>query len=243
MAIIDGTALIFADVQRHRHRRLLACVAKSQPVLEAMESQREKQEQIVASFAKSPALEAVAKQHQETRGQILKTVGKQPALAAIAGQQREWQEQMLKAFKAPSGLSSLNSQQQERHRQLVASIGKSPAIEEAFRNWKVTLPPGLADQMANFQTGLLADIASSVPVGAVDDGSDEVWFGAESWSRLVWEMVTILKCAELTASGMVTAKYGLGAPIPSMVIYLLAMFIAAGELAAHLAEDAFEDAP
>ncbi|MDX6589777.1 MAG: hypothetical protein QOI84_1051, partial [Solirubrobacterales bacterium] len=93
---------------------------------------------------------------------------------------------------------------------------------------------------------MLADIASWMPGDAVEDEADEVWFGAESWARLVWEMVTILKCAELMTAGMIGAKAKLGAPFPDGVLYLLAIFIAAGELAAHFAKDAFDsedDAP
>jgi len=41
---------------------------------------------------------------------------------------------------------------------------------------------------------------------------------------------------------MTVAKEGLGAPIPAAVLYLLYMFIAAGELAAHFAKDAVADA-
>jgi hypothetical protein len=239
MATIDFAAPIFADVERHR--RLVASITKSNPVLEAMESQRKLREQILASFAKAPALEAFAAQHQKTREQLLAAVGRSPALAAITGRQHEWQDQMLKAFEASSVLDSLNLQQQERHRQLVEAIGMSPAIEQAFANWKVTLAPGLVDQMAAFQTGVLADIAARIPDYAVEDEADEVWFGAESWARLVWEMVTILKCAELMTAGMTAAKAKLGAPFPDGVLYLLWIFIAAGELAAHFAKDAFED--
>jgi hypothetical protein len=100
--------------------------------------------------------------------------------------------------------------------------------------------------MATFQTGLLADIASRIPADATEDEANEVWFGAESWARLIWEMVTILKCAELMTAGMTAAKAKLGAPFPDGVLYLLWIFIAAGELAAHFAKDAFDpedDAP
>jgi hypothetical protein len=191
-------------------------------------------------------VEAFAEQHQKTRKQILATVGKSPALAAIIGHQREWQEQMLKTFEASAALSSLSFQQQERHRQLVEAIGNSPAIEQAFANWKVTLSPGLLGQMVTFQSELLVDIASRIPPDAIEDETDEVWFGADSWARLVWEMVAILKCAELMTAGMTAAKAKLGAPFPDGVLYLLWIFIAAGELAAHFANDAFsseEDAP
>ena len=111
-------------------------------------------------------------------------------------------------------------------------------MEQAFRSWEINLPPGIADQMAFFQAGLLADFASIAPVEVSEEG--EVWFGAESWSRLLFEMVAILKCAELMTAGMLAAKEGLGAPIPSAVMYLLYMFVAAGELAAHFAKDALD---
>jgi hypothetical protein len=243
MATINIAAPVLADVERHR--RLIASVAQSQPVLEAMKSQRKQREEMLAAFAKSPALEAFNSQHQKTREQLLAAVGKSPALMAFTGRQREWQEQMLKAFNASSVLASLDLQQRERHRQLVESIGKSSAIQQAFANWKVTLPPGLVDQMATFQAGLLADIASRIPADATEDEANEVWLGAESWARLVWEMVTILKCAELMTAGMTAAKAKLGAPFPDGVLYLLWIFVAAGELAAHFARDAFseDDAP
>jgi hypothetical protein len=227
---------VFADVERHR--RLVASITQANPVLEAMESQRKQRDLLLGSFAKSPAVEAFAAQHQKTRDQILSAVGKSPALAAITGRQHEWQDQILKALKASSVLDSLNLRQQERHRQLVEALGRSPAIEQAFTNWKVTLPPGLVDQMVAFQTRMLADIAARIPDDTVADEPDEVWFGADSWARLVWEMVAILKCAELMTAGMTGAKMELNAPIPSGVIYLLAIFIAAGELAAHFAQPA-----
>ncbi|MFL5897700.1 MAG: hypothetical protein ACJ76D_04460 [Solirubrobacterales bacterium] len=204
-----------------------------------MESQRKQRDLILASFAKSPVSEAFAAQHQRTRDQLLSVVGKSPALAAITGRQHEWRDQILKAFKASSVFDSLNLQQQERHRQLVEAIGKSPALEQVFANWKVTLPPGLVNQMAVFQIGMLTDIAAPIP-DTVEGEADKVWFGAESWARLVWEMVAILKCVELMTAGMTGAKMELNAPTPRGVIYLLAIFIAAGELAAHFAQPAAE---
>jgi hypothetical protein len=75
---------------------------------------------------------------------------------------------------------------------------------------------------------------------AGSDAADEVWLGADSWARLVWEMVAILKCAKLMTAGMTGAKMELNAPFPTGVIYLLAIFIAAGELAAHFAQPAAE---
>jgi hypothetical protein len=198
-------------------------------------------DQILKAAGKSPALEAFAGQQQGMRDQILKAVGKSSALETFTGQSRKWQEQVLKAADTSSALDSFSAQQRDRHRHLLAAVGKSPALEQAFRNWKMTLPSGLADQMAVFQAGLLADMASAAPVEVVDEEQGEVWFGAESWSRLYFEMVTILKCAELMTAGMTAAKGGLGAPIPAAVLYLLFMFIAAGELAAHLAKDALVD--
>ncbi|HET7485464.1 MAG TPA: hypothetical protein VFJ64_08820, partial [Solirubrobacterales bacterium] len=175
----------------------------------------------------------------ELRKQMLASIGRSPALESLTTLNSGWRDQILESAKAAGIFDSLTVGHQERYAQLLASIGKSPVMEQAFKDWKLKLPEGLVEQMAAYQAGLLADLASAVPVEADDEESD-VWFGAESWSRLVWEMVTILKCAELMTAGMVTAKYGMDAPIPSMVLYLLGMVIAAGELAAHFAEDAFD---
>jgi len=167
--------------------------------------------------------------------------GRSPALAKLTGHNREWRDKVLQMVDASSILDSWSAQRQDRYRQLLAAVGNSAALDQAFKNWTIALPPGVADQMAAFQARLLANMASAAPAELVDEEQGEVWFGAESWSRLYFEMVTILRCAELMTAGMFAAKEGLGAPIPPAVLYLLYMFIAAGELAAHLAKDALPD--
>jgi hypothetical protein len=257
-SITSATAVFSQITGEKRLFESLTC----SPLLDAMKMQ-EGQAQILQSFSKPLAFEALTGQPEQTRDRILKAAYRSPVLEAVAGQQKalndqilktarkpalemltgqshQWRDRILEAFDASSILDSFSAQHRVRHQELLASIGKSSVLEQAFRGWKVNLPPGLADQMAFFQAGLLADLASTAPVEVSEEG--EVWFGAESWSRLHFEMVAILKCAELMTTGMLAAKGGLGAPIPSTVMYLLCMFIAAGELAAHFAKDALDNA-
>jgi hypothetical protein len=224
---------------QERQARIFEHFSKSS-ALEAFIGRSQTRDRILTMAYGSPALEAFAGRRGALSDQILKSARSSPALEMLTGQSHQWRGRIFEALDKSSVLDSFTAQHRTRHQELLASIGKSSAMEQAFRSWKTSFPPGLADQMAVFQAGLLADWASTAP----DEVSEEekVWFGAESWSRLHFEMVAILKCAELMTAGMVAAKEGLGAPIPSAVMYLLYMFIAAGELAAHFAKDALVDA-
>jgi hypothetical protein len=157
-----------------------------------------------------------------------------------AGQNGKWLEYVRGTLNSSTLFASFGAQQQERHRQLLAAVGKSPAIEQAFHAWKVTLPPGVAEQMADFQSRVLAEAAIESPPFVDEESVAEPWLGEESWFRLVFHMVAVLKCVELVTAPMTGAKMGLKAPIPSGVLYLLAIFIAAGELAAHFADPVAE---
>lgn len=225
--------------QTVRQRRLLMSIADSQPLLDAVNPQRERQMQMLTSTVRSLALEAVTNQRRQLHEQMNAAIGKSPALESMTTLSAGWREQILKSARAAGLYDTFTARNHERYSQLLASIGRSPAMEQAFKNWKLKLPEGLAEQMAAYQAGLLADLTSTIPAEADDDEVDKVWFGAESWSRLVWEMVTILKCAELITTGMTAARAELDAPFPDGVLYLLWIFIAAGELAAHFAKDAF----
>lgn len=169
---------------------------------------------------------------------ILKAIRGSGVMDSFSGQTGKWLEYVRSTFDSSALFASFGAQEEARHRQLLAAVGRSPAIEQAFRVWQVTLPPGMAEQMADFQNRVLAEAAIESPPHAYEGNFVEPWFGEESWSRLVFHMVALLKCAELVTAGMAGAKMGLNAPIPSGVLYLLAVFIAAGELAAHFAEPA-----
>lgn len=235
MALISSAVADYVEAEKRR-RQLATSVISSPAVAEAMGMQQERRKQILASVAKSSAL-AFTGQQEMMRDRILEAARRSQVFTAFNEPSREWRDQILKNVDMSS---LLGAHQHERLRQLIVSCMKSPAMEQAFQSWKLNLPLGFAEQMATYQAGLLANFASEVPADAAEGESGDAWFGAESWSRLVWEMVTILKCAELMTAGMVTAKYGMNAPIPGMALYLLGMFIAAGELAAHFAEDAFD---
>jgi hypothetical protein len=231
--VTSTIAIDFGLMQAERQRRLLLSAVGSQPLVAD-----HWREELLVSFSKSPALEAVISQNQQIRERALLAVGKSLALEAFTSRSTEWREQILRSARTSGLLDSLNSRQQEFQDQLLASIDTSRAMERMYRNWKLRLPSGLAEQMVSYQARLIADFASETQVGVVDEESTEAWFGAESWDRLVWEMVTILKCAELMAAGMTAAKAKLGAPFPDAILYLLWIFIAAGELAAHLTKGA-----
>ncbi len=169
---------------------------------------------------------------------VLKAIADSGVLGAFGGQNGKWLEQVRSTFDNSAVLASFGAQQKERHRELLAAVGGSPAIELAFRTWQVTMPPGMAERMAEFQGRVLAEAAVGSPPLADKETLAEPWFGEESWSKLVFHMVAVLKCAEMITAGMTGAKMGLNAPIPSGVLYLLAIVLAAGELAAHFAEPA-----
>ncbi len=169
---------------------------------------------------------------------LLETLKGTGVFDAFTGQSGKWLEQVRKTFDSTALFASLGFEQQERHRQLLAAVGGSPAIEEAFRTWQVTFPPGVAERMADFQSRVLAEAAAESSPDLAEEAYNGPWFGEESWSRLVFHMVAVLKCAELATAGMTGAKMGLRAPIPSGVLYLLAIVLAVGELAAHFAEPA-----
>jgi hypothetical protein len=236
---LNRSPLLAALTGQERQARIFETFSRSS-ALEALTGQSQTRDRILNMAYGSPVLEAFTGRQGAFSDQILKTARSSPALEMFTGQSHQWRGKIFEALDKSSVLDSFTAQHRARHQELLASIGKSSAMEHAFKNWKINFPPGLADQMAVFQAGLLADWASTAPVEVSEEG--EVWFGAESWSRLLFEMVVILKCAELMTAGMFAAKEGLGAPIPSAVMYLLYMFIAAGELAAHFAKDALDDA-
>lgn len=110
----------------------------------------------------------------------------------------------------------------------------------------ISFAPGFAKALGGYEGGLIARYAAGVIAeaeAAVDatseaDFSDDeggVWFGVESWSALVWELVTLLKALEFITTGMWAAKGVLKAPIPISVLYLASMAVVAGELAARFA--------
>jgi hypothetical protein len=221
---------------QQRHEKLLAGFAKS-PTLDLLTGHEKARQQILEGFGKSPTVDLLMGQRQTMVDQILKSTGSSPILEIATGQSRQWRDQILKSLNASSALNLFGGRDRQLQ-QIVATMGQSSAMELAYRSWKVSLPIGIANQMAAFQADLLVDLASGTQGDGAADDEGEVWFGAESWSRLLFEMVAILRCAELMTTGLVTAKEGLGAPVPAAVLYLLYMFIAAGELAAHFAKDA-----
>jgi hypothetical protein len=110
----------------------------------------------------------------------------------------------------------------------------------------INVPLGFYKSLRVYEDGLLSRYAAGVVAEAegvaaesIDVDLDEdgaVWFGAESWSALVWELVTILKVLELTTTGMWAAKGLLKAPVPIGILYVTSVALVAGELAGRLAE-------
>ena len=122
----------------------------------------------------------------------------------------------------------------------------------ALGDWRSIVSPGFTKALSGYEDGLLARYAAGVVAEAEavadsapefdleDDAEQAIWLGAESWSALVHDLVTTLKAVELITAGMVGAKEGLDAPIPTGVMILIYMAIASAEFAAHLAAPAAE---
>lgn len=243
------------ESQRTRREQIRVSFARS-PALEAFTAQGKPTAALLRAVGRSGALDAYTTKSSDiilkaiggsgvfdtyaakSSDRILKAAGRSRTFETFTGQNGMWLGQVQKTMGDSAFFASFGPHQLGRHRQLLAAVGKSPAIENAFRSWKVTLPVGMAEQMANFQSRILADVVIELPPFIDEEDSDQPWFGEESWSRLVFHMVAILKAAELMTAGMAGAKMELHAPVPSGVIYLLGIFIAAGELAAHFAEPA-----
>lgn len=241
--------------QQEQRNKLLASFSKS-PALEAFAAQKKPTDALLGAVGKSGALDAYATKSSDTilkaiggsglfdvytrksSATILKAIGGSGALEAFTGRNGKWLEQVQKTVENSAFFAPFGAQQKERHHQLLAAVGKSPAIEQAFRSWKVTLPPGMAERMASYQARVLADVIVDSPPYVGEDGFGAPWFGEESWSQMVFHLIAILRCAEWLMAAMVAARGGLKAPIPMAVLYLLGLAIATGELAAHFAEPA-----
>ncbi len=110
----------------------------------------------------------------------------------------------------------------------------------------VKVPAGFYESLRLYEDGLFSRLAAGVvaeaeAVAADDaevavDENDVVWLGAESWTVLVWELLTILKALELVTAGMWVARGAFKAPVSSSALYLASMALVAGEFAGRFAE-------
>ena len=170
-------------------------------------------------------------QNQQTRIQQLQN---QQAVVQQAQCALERQRRAIDVIDSPTMRLILGNQQR------ISLVFQSPLLRllrEQPARWDALVTPSVVAQVESYQADLIVRVAEASESEQEEGGQAPAWFGAPSWSVLLWEIEGLLKALEVLTSALTAGKMALDAPIPTAVIALLLMLCAAAEFSLWLAKN------
>ncbi|MHB1570674.1 MAG: hypothetical protein ACYC0H_15920 [Solirubrobacteraceae bacterium] len=183
-----------------------------------------RQAETLTQFLQPAAVDVLLKEHLRIQEFVL-----QPAIGRMLEANRK-----IDALFAPAMLR-LVRQNQERVTALFDSSALRILRDDPTR-WGAFVTPEVIAQVDAYQDELIDRVADASNADSVEDGSESgAWFGALSWTGLLWEIEGIIKALEVLTAGLTAANMLESVP-PTVLIALLLMLCTAAEFALWLAK-------